>query len=55
MLQESLVGCSTPRLTPDILSPQSVTLPAGMVCVDPEKKWFQDYLNRQKKPNSTSE
>ncbi|NXC55029.1 CCL5 protein, partial [Aleadryas rufinucha] len=32
-----------------------VTLPGGMmVCVDPEKKWFQKYLRKQKQPNSTS-
>ncbi|NWW16033.1 CCL5 protein, partial [Falcunculus frontatus] len=32
-----------------------VTLPGKMtVCVDPEKRWFQNYLRKQKKPNSTS-
>ncbi|NXE66805.1 CCL13 protein, partial [Calcarius ornatus] len=31
-----------------------VKLLRGMVCVDPEKKWFQEYLRRQKNPNSTS-
>ncbi|XP_030143975.1 C-C motif chemokine 5 isoform X2 [Taeniopygia guttata] len=31
-----------------------VQLQKGMVCVDPEKKWFQEYLRKQKKPNSTS-
>ncbi|XP_010400780.1 C-C motif chemokine 5-like [Corvus cornix cornix] len=31
-----------------------VTMPRGMVCVDPEEKWFQKYLRKQKKPNSTS-
>ncbi|NXH36703.1 CCL26 protein, partial [Myiagra hebetior] len=30
-----------------------VTLPGGMVCVDPEERWFQKYLRKQK-PNSTS-
>ncbi|NXO44505.1 CCL13 protein, partial [Locustella ochotensis] len=24
------------------------------VCVDPEESWFQEYLRKQKKPNSTS-
>ncbi|CAN8197311.1 unnamed protein product [Coccothraustes coccothraustes] len=31
-----------------------VNLLKGMVCVDPEEKWFQEYLRKQKKPNSTS-
>ncbi|KAL9826235.1 C-C motif chemokine 13-like [Geothlypis trichas] len=31
-----------------------VKLLKGMVCVDPQKKWFQEYLRRQKDPNSTS-
>ncbi|NXY10582.1 CCL13 protein, partial [Pteruthius melanotis] len=31
-----------------------VTLPKGMVCVDPEETWFQEYLKKQKKPSSTS-
>ncbi|KAM4760705.1 C-C motif chemokine 5-like [Cyanocitta cristata] len=31
-----------------------VTLPGGMVCVDPKEKWLQKYLKKQKKPNSTS-
>ncbi|NWW64135.1 CCL13 protein, partial [Ifrita kowaldi] len=31
-----------------------VTLPRGMVCVDPQESWFQEYLSKQKKPNSTS-
>ncbi|XP_030818829.1 C-C motif chemokine 7-like [Geospiza fortis] len=31
-----------------------VKLLKGMVCVDPEKKWFQEYLRRQKNPDSTS-
>ncbi|NWT81064.1 CCL5 protein, partial [Lanius ludovicianus] len=31
-----------------------VTLPGGMVCVDPGKRWFQKYLRKQKNPNSTS-
>ncbi|XP_038013966.1 C-C motif chemokine 13-like [Motacilla alba alba] len=31
-----------------------VKLPKGMVCVDPEQKWFQEYLRKQKRPNSTS-
>ncbi|NXR96320.1 CCL13 protein, partial [Hypocryptadius cinnamomeus] len=31
-----------------------VKLSKGMVCVDPEEKWFQEYLRKQKKPNSTS-
>ncbi|NWX30620.1 CCL13 protein, partial [Notiomystis cincta] len=31
-----------------------VKLPKRTVCVDPEERWFQDYLKRQKKPNSTS-
>ncbi|XP_039576700.1 C-C motif chemokine 7-like [Passer montanus] len=31
-----------------------VKLAKGMVCVDPEEKWFQEYLRKQKKPNSTS-
>ncbi|XP_063258333.1 C-C motif chemokine 5-like [Prinia subflava] len=24
------------------------------VCADPEKRWFQEYLKKQKKPNSSS-
>ncbi|NXB88482.1 CCL5 protein, partial [Vidua chalybeata] len=31
-----------------------VKLQKGLVCVDPEKKWFQEYLRKQKKSNSTS-
>ncbi|NWY65346.1 CCL13 protein, partial [Erithacus rubecula] len=31
-----------------------VKLQKGMVCVDPEKKWFQKFLRKQKQPNSTS-
>ncbi|NXM12841.1 CCL13 protein, partial [Ploceus nigricollis] len=31
-----------------------VKLQKGVVCVDPEEKWFQGYLRKQKKPNSTS-
>ncbi|NXH43366.1 CCL5 protein, partial [Dicaeum eximium] len=31
-----------------------VALPKGMVCVDPEKRWFREYLKKQKNPNSTS-
>ncbi|NXK65794.1 CCL13 protein, partial [Sylvietta virens] len=31
-----------------------VKLLKGMVCVDPEERWFQQYLRKQKKPNSTS-
>ncbi|NXO62259.1 CCL13 protein, partial [Phainopepla nitens] len=31
-----------------------VKLLRGMVCVDPEERWFQEYLRKQKKPNSTS-
>ncbi|NXR47471.1 CCL13 protein, partial [Hippolais icterina] len=31
-----------------------VKLQKGFVCVDPKEKWFQDYLRKQKKPNSTS-
>ncbi|NWT97135.1 CCL5 protein, partial [Urocynchramus pylzowi] len=31
-----------------------VKLLEGMVCVDPEKKWFQEYLRKEKKRNSTS-
>ncbi|NWR48478.1 CCL11 protein, partial [Regulus satrapa] len=31
-----------------------VELPKGMVCVDPEKRWFQEHLRNKKKPNSTS-
>ncbi|KAF2982787.1 hypothetical protein EK904_010102 [Melospiza melodia maxima] len=31
-----------------------VKLLKGMVCVDPDKKWFQEYLRKQKNPNSTS-
>ncbi|NWY32647.1 CCL5 protein, partial [Pheucticus melanocephalus] len=31
-----------------------VKLLKGMVCVDPQKKWFREYLRRQKEPNSTS-
>ncbi|NXL80431.1 CCL13 protein, partial [Leptocoma aspasia] len=31
-----------------------VKLPKGMVCVDPEQRWFQEYLRKQKKPDSTS-
>ncbi|NXQ66088.1 CCL2 protein, partial [Quiscalus mexicanus] len=31
-----------------------VKLLTGMVCVDPKKKWFQEYLRKQKEPNSTS-
>ncbi|NXB20070.1 CCL8 protein, partial [Rhagologus leucostigma] len=26
-----------------------------MVCVDPEQRWFQRYLRKQKKPKSTSQ
>ncbi|NXO78776.1 CCL13 protein, partial [Sitta europaea] len=26
----------------------------GLVCVDPEERWFQEYLRKEKKPNSTS-
>ncbi|NXO18289.1 CCL26 protein, partial [Oriolus oriolus] len=32
-----------------------VKLPAAIVCVDPKEKWFQKYLRKQKKLNSTSE
>ncbi|NWH97690.1 CCL13 protein, partial [Tichodroma muraria] len=31
-----------------------VELLEGMVCVDPEERWFQKYLKKQQKPNSTS-
>ncbi|NXE41400.1 CCL5 protein, partial [Ptilorrhoa leucosticta] len=31
-----------------------VTLPRGMVCVDPQERWFQEFLRKQKKPNSIS-
>ncbi|NXA90361.1 CCL13 protein, partial [Melanocharis versteri] len=31
-----------------------VKLPKGIVCVDPEEKWFQEYLRKQEKPKSTS-
>ncbi|XP_041278932.1 C-C motif chemokine 13-like [Onychostruthus taczanowskii] len=31
-----------------------VKLPKGMVCVDPEEKWLQEYLRKQKEPNSTT-
>ncbi|NWV49347.1 CCL13 protein, partial [Daphoenositta chrysoptera] len=31
-----------------------VMLSRGMVCVDPEERWFQKYLRKQKKPTSTS-
>ncbi|NXR62072.1 CCL13 protein, partial [Rhadina sibilatrix] len=31
-----------------------VKLLKGRVCVDPEERWFQEYLRKQKKPNSTS-
>ncbi|NWI76202.1 CCL26 protein, partial [Dryoscopus gambensis] len=31
-----------------------VTVPEGTICVDPKKRWFQQYLRKQKKPNSTS-
>ncbi|NXQ45819.1 CCL13 protein, partial [Catharus fuscescens] len=30
-----------------------VKIPKGKVCVDPEEKWFQNYLRKQKKPKST--
>ncbi|NWT73371.1 CCL13 protein, partial [Prunella himalayana] len=30
-----------------------VKLLKGVVCVDPENKWFQEYLRKHKKPNST--
>ncbi|NWW33038.1 CCL13 protein, partial [Panurus biarmicus] len=26
----------------------------GMVCVDPEERWFQEYLRKQKKAKGTS-
>ncbi|NWV90582.1 CCL5 protein, partial [Machaerirhynchus nigripectus] len=32
-----------------------VTLQRGSACVDPEQRWFQEYLRKQKKPNSTSQ
>ncbi|NXI78058.1 CCL8 protein, partial [Rhipidura dahli] len=31
-----------------------VKLQEGMVCVDPKQRWFQKYLRKQKKANSTS-
>ncbi|NXB99773.1 CCL4 protein, partial [Orthonyx spaldingii] len=31
-----------------------VQLKKGLVCVDPEQEWFQEYLRKQKKSNSTS-
>ncbi|NXU40925.1 CCL4 protein, partial [Drymodes brunneopygia] len=31
-----------------------VKLQKGMVCVNPEERWFQEYLRKQKRPNSTS-
>ncbi|NWI36388.1 CCL4 protein, partial [Picathartes gymnocephalus] len=31
-----------------------VQLKKGRVCVDPEQRWFQEYLRKQKKANSTS-
>ncbi|NXT16005.1 CCL13 protein, partial [Prunella fulvescens] len=31
-----------------------VKLLKGVVCVDPEVEWFQEYLRKHKKPNSTS-
>ncbi|NXR18818.1 CCL4 protein, partial [Cinclus mexicanus] len=31
-----------------------VKLLKGNVCVDPEERWFQKYLRKQKKTNSTS-
>ncbi|NXX25009.1 CCL13 protein, partial [Nicator chloris] len=31
-----------------------VKLPKGMVCVDPQERWFQRFLRKQKKSNSTS-
>ncbi|NXS35290.1 CCL26 protein, partial [Pomatostomus ruficeps] len=31
-----------------------VKLLKGTVCVDPEQGWFQEYLRKQKQPNSTS-
>ncbi|NXB10167.1 CCL13 protein, partial [Cnemophilus loriae] len=31
-----------------------VKLQKGMVCVNPKEKWLQEYLRKQKKPNSTS-
>ncbi|NWH39480.1 CCL13 protein, partial [Chloropsis hardwickii] len=31
-----------------------VKLPKWSVCVDPEAKWFKDYLRKQEKPKSTS-
>ncbi|NXU67839.1 CCL13 protein, partial [Horornis vulcanius] len=31
-----------------------VKLLRGSVCVDPEEGWFQEYLRKQKKPDSTS-
>ncbi|NWZ02321.1 CCL13 protein, partial [Loxia curvirostra] len=31
-----------------------VKLLKGMVCVDRKEKWFQEYLRKQKQPNSTS-
>ncbi|NXA73588.1 CCL13 protein, partial [Thryothorus ludovicianus] len=29
-----------------------VKLLKGLVCVDPEERWFQEYLRKQKKTNS---
>ncbi|NWV60105.1 CCL26 protein, partial [Malurus elegans] len=31
-----------------------VKLDHGMVCVDPQQKWFQEYLRKQKKPKTPS-
>ncbi|NWV79969.1 CCL5 protein, partial [Dasyornis broadbenti] len=31
-----------------------VKLPKLTLCVDPEEKWFQEYLRMQKKPNTSS-
>ncbi|NWT59432.1 CCL5 protein, partial [Erythrocercus mccallii] len=31
-----------------------VKLLRGSVCVDPEQRWFQEYLRKQKKSNNTS-
>ncbi|NWU22061.1 CCL13 protein, partial [Dyaphorophyia castanea] len=32
-----------------------VTVAKGPICVDPEERWFQQYLRKQKKAKSTSQ
>ncbi|NXT70606.1 CCL13 protein, partial [Chaetops frenatus] len=31
-----------------------VRLKKGRVCVDPDERWFQEYLRKQKQPSSSS-